>query len=71
MSNGQCIVQSARPQSTIAPYVLGLSVKLDMKYRPKWLINQLSHRGFTVTYEIGRFKRSSVLSNQEIFSKHH
>ena len=62
LSIGNAITQATMPRSVIAPLLFGLGVELNMKYRSKFLINQLSRLGFSITYEeIVRFKQSAVV----------
>ena len=64
---GQCLVRTARPRSVIPPLLFRLSVELDHIFWSKWLINQLSRLGYSISYdEVTRFKQNSiVLANFE------
>jgi hypothetical protein len=56
-------VQAARPQSVIKPTLFGLGVELD---RSKWLINELSSLGFSISYdEVTRYKQSVIQSDNQ------
>ena len=47
------------------PLLFGLEVELDNLFASKWLINELSHIGFSIGYEeITRYKHS-VIANEE------
>ncbi|KAG1650221.1 hypothetical protein GQR58_028237 [Nymphon striatum] len=60
-SIGQSIVFAARPRSVIPPIMFGLGVHLDHVFGSKWLIEELSHLGFSVSYqEVTRFKQSAM-----------
>ncbi|KAG1687917.1 hypothetical protein GQR58_008201 [Nymphon striatum] len=60
-SIGQSIVFAARPRSVIPPIMFGLGVELDHVFGFKWLIEELSHLGFSVSYqEVTRFKQSAM-----------
>ena len=63
-SIAHCIIPSARPRSVIAPIPFGLGVELDHVFGSKWLINELSHLGFSITYdEVTKYKQS-VIQNE-------
>ena len=60
---GQCLVRAARPWSVIPPLLVGLGVELDHVFRSKWLINELFHPGYSISYdEVTRFKQNSIVS---------
>ena len=62
-SIGHCIVQSARPRSVITPTLFGLGVEMDHVFGSKWLINEMSRLGFSISYdEVTRFKQSVIQS---------
>ena len=62
-SIGQCIVQGAKPRSIIALTLFGLGIELDHLFGSKWLINELSMLGFSITYdEVKRYKQSVIQS---------
>ena len=54
-SIGHAIVQSSRPRSVITPTLFGLGVEMDHVFGSKWLINELSHLGFSVSYSIDTY----------------
>ena len=63
-SIGQCILKALRPNSVIPPLQFGLGVLSTMGL--KWLNNELSCLGFTLSYdEVLRFKQS-VLFDKDI-----
>ena len=58
------IVQAGRPKSAISPLLLGLGVEMDHCYGSKWLIDQLSRFGFSVSSsEVYRYKQSALMSD--------
>ena len=60
---GQAIVQAARPRSVITPILFGLSVEMDHLFGSKWLVNELSHLGFSISYdEVTRSKQYVIQS---------
>ena len=62
-SIGHAIIQAARPRSVITPTLFGLGVELDHVFGSKWLINELSRLGFSVSYdEVTRYKQSVIQS---------
>jgi len=61
-SIGQCIVQAARSKSVIALTLFGLGVELDHVFGSRWLINELLMLGFSITYEVNRYKQSVIQS---------
>lgn len=62
-SIGQCIVQAARPRSVITLTLFGLGVEVDHVFVSKWLINELSQLGFSISYdEVNRYKQSVIQS---------
>ena len=64
ISINHCILQAARPRSIIAPVPFALGVIVDKRTGSKWLINLLSHLGFSVTYdEVARYKKSAVVAD--------
>ena len=49
--------------SYIPPPLFGLGVELDNLFASKWLINELSHLGFSISYEeITHYKHSVIAS---------
>ena len=64
VSIGQCIVQAARPRSVIAPLLFGLGVEADSQTGCRWLVDELSRLGFSVTSdEVTRYKQSVLQSD--------
>ena len=62
-SIGHCIDQLARPRSVITPTLFGLGVEMDHVFGLKWLINEMSRLGFSISYdEVTRFKQSVIQS---------
>ena len=60
VSIGQCISQSAKPRSMLAPIPFGV-VDVDKSFESKWFINHLAKLGFSVSYyEVANFKRSAA-----------
>ena len=56
-SIGHAIVQSARQKSVITPTLFGLGVEMDHVFGSKWLVNELSCLGFSISYdEVNRYK---------------
>jgi hypothetical protein len=61
-SIGEAIVQAARPRSTLAPLLLGLSLDIDSQHGSESLIVQLSRLGFCLSYdETVRYKQSVMM----------
>ncbi|XP_065911780.1 uncharacterized protein [Dysidea avara] len=62
-SIGHSIVQSARPRSVITPTLFGIGVEMDHVFGSRWLVNELSRLGFSITYdEVNRYKQSVIQS---------
>ena len=62
-SIGHAIVQSPQPRSVIAPTMFGVGIEMNHVFRSKWLINELSHLGFSISYdEVVRYKQSVIQS---------
>ena len=62
-SIGHAIVQSSRPRSVITPTLFGVGVEMDHVFGSKWLVNELSHLGFSISYdEVIRYKQSVIQS---------
>ena len=64
---GQCIVKKnpARPRSCMPPVMFGLGVEMDNVFGSKFLLNQLSKLGFSVSpEEVLRYKQS-VTENED------
>ena len=62
-SIGDSIIQSARPRSVITPTLFGIGVEMDHVFGSRWLINELSQFGFSISYdEVNRYKQSVIQS---------
>ena len=62
-SIGQAIIQASWPRSVIAPAMFGVGVEMDHRFSSKWLINELSHLGFSISYDkVVRYKQSVIQS---------
>ena len=62
-SVGHAIVQASRPRSVIAPIMFGVGIEMDHVFGSKWLINELSHLGFSISYdEVVKYKQSVIQS---------
>ena len=61
-SIGQSIVFASRPKSSIVPIPFGLGVEMDHVFGSKWLINELSRLGFSVSYD--EVTRYTVVQNE-------
>ena len=60
-SIGQSIIQAAWPRSVITPILFGLGIEMDHVFGSKWLISELAHLGFSITYdEVVRYKQSVI-----------
>ena len=60
------MLKAARPRSVIPPLLFGLGVEMDHVFGSKWLINELSRLGFSISYdEVTRYKQS-VVKNETI-----
>ena len=64
VSVGQCIVNVTRPRSVIAPIPFGLGVEVDHVFGSKWLLNELSALGFSVSPDEVLRYRQSVTENE-------
>lgn len=54
-------MQSSRPRSVITPTLFGVGVEMDHVFGSKWLINELSHLGFSISYdEVTKYKQSVI-----------
>ena len=59
----QCIIQAARPKSVITPTLFELGIEMDHVFGSKWLVNELSRLGFSITYdEVNRYQQSVIQS---------
>ena len=57
------IIQSARPRSVITPTLFGIGVEMDHVFGSRWLVNELSRLGFSISYdEVNRYKQSVIQS---------
>ena len=61
----QAIIKSVKPRSYISPQLFGLGVELDTLLVSKWLINELSHLGFSISYEEITLYKHSVIAGEE------
>ena len=62
-SIGHSIVQSARPRSVITPTLFGVGVEMDHVFGSRWLVDELSRLGFSISYdEVNRYKQSVIES---------
>ena len=53
------VVQASRPRSVISPVLLGVGVEMDHVFGSRWLVDELSRLGFSVSYdEVTRYKQS-------------
>ena len=60
---GHSIIQSPIPKSVITPTLFGIGVEMDHVFGSRWLINELSWLGFSISYnEINRYKQSVIQS---------
>ncbi len=61
-SIGHSIVQSSR-RKVITPTLFGLGVEMDHVFGSRWLIDEMSRLGFSITYdEVNRYKQSVIQS---------
>ena len=62
-SIGHSIIQSARPRSVITPTLFGVGVEMDYVFGSRWLVDELSRLGFSISYdEVNRYKQSVIES---------
>ena len=62
-SIGHAILQAARPRSVITPTLFGIGVEMDHVFGSRWLVDQLSRFGFSISYdEVNRYKQSVIES---------
>ena len=65
VSIGQCIVNAAKPRSSLPQVLFSLSVEVDKEFGSRWIIEELYLLGFSVSYgEVKRFKLSVVLDEK-------
>lgn len=61
-SIGHAIVQSSR-RAVLTPTLFGLGVEMDHVFGSRWLIDELSRLGFSISYdEVNRYKQSVIES---------
>lgn len=61
-SIGHVIIQASR-KAVITPTLFGLGVEMDHVFGSRWLIDELSRLGFSITYdEVNRYKQSVIAS---------
>ena len=61
-SIGHSIVQSAR-RTVITPTLFGLGIEMDHVFGSRWLIDEMSRLGFSISYdEVNRYKQSVIQS---------
>ena len=59
VSIGHCIMNVTRPRSCIPPIPFGLGIEVENVFGSKWLLNELSALGFSVSSdEVLRYKQS-------------
>jgi len=60
---GHKIVQASWLRLVIAPIMFGVGIEIDHVFGSKWLINELSHLGFSINYdEVVKYKESIIQS---------
>ena len=65
-SIGHSILQSARPRSVITPTLFGVGVEMDHVFGSKWLINELSRLGFSITFDEVNWYKQSVIQSESL-----
>lgn len=65
---GQAITQAARPNSVISPLLFGIGIELHHVFGSKWLIEELSSLGFSITYNEVQLFKQSILQQQTLQS---
>ena len=66
-SIGQTIVYSTRPRPVIQPIPFGVGIEMDHIFGSKWLINEVSQLGFSISYDkVDRYKQSVIEKNNII-----
>ncbi len=56
-SIGHSTIQSAQPRSAITPTLFGIGIEMDHVFGSRWLVNELSRIGFSITHdEVNRYK---------------
>ena len=65
-SIGHAIVQASRPRSVIAPIMFGVGIEMDHVFGSKWLINELSHLGFSISYDEVMKSKQSVIHSETL-----
>ena len=62
-NSGHSIIQSARPRSVVTLTLFGIGVEMDHLFGSRWLVNELSRLGFSISYdEVNRYKQSVIQS---------
>ena len=62
-SIGHAIVQAARPRSVITPTLFGIGVEMDHVFGSRWLVDEMSRLGFSISYdEVNRYRQSVIQS---------
>ena len=62
-SIGYSIIHSARPRSVVTLTLFGIGVEMDHVFGSRWLVNELSRLGFSITYdEVNRYEQSVIQS---------
>ena len=60
-SIGHSIIQSARPRSVITPTLFVIGVEIDHVFGSRWLVNEMSWLGFSISYDkVNRYKQSVI-----------
>ena len=58
------MIPAVKPRSVITPILFGVAVEMDHVFASKWLVNELSRLGFSMTYdELTWFKQSAIQMN--------
>lgn len=58
---GQAIIQNTRPNTVLAPLQIGLGVQMHKVFGSRFLLDTLSHLGFSVSYtEVRKFELSAA-----------
>ena len=64
----QAITQAARPKSVISPLLFGLGIVLDHVFGSRWLIEELSSLGLSISYDEVQIYKQSILQQQTLQS---
>ena len=62
---GQVLISDARPKSAVLSIPFRLGVETDNMFGSRWLIEELSKLGFSVSYQEGRRYKQSVVENDD------